>query len=140
MSANENSVSGNKGSGDKIHSSDLGETKDFNNLSFDKEKNTFEVDVKGPDKDYDHPFPYETPSANGADSNSDYDEANPYIGDEYAKKEDQMEGGLVDLGMHIDNGESIMLNPEDEILARTPEDDRDDLDEEGYPINDVPAN
>ncbi|MHA4894513.1 hypothetical protein ACXZ1K_07150 [Pedobacter sp. PWIIR3] len=139
MSANENTVSGGQGSSDRLHNSDLGETKDFDNLSFDKDKNTFEVDVKGPDKDYDHPFPYETPSENGADFNSDYDEANPYVGDEYAKKEDQIEAGLGDLGMHIDNGESIEVEPEDEFLARTPEDDRDDLDEEGYPVNDTPA-
>lgn len=139
MSANENNNTGQTGSTDKLHNSDLGETKDFDNLSFDKEKNTFEVDVKGPDKDYDHPFPYETPSANGADFNSDYDEANPYIGDEYAKKEEVIEGGLDDLGIHIDNGESIELDPEDEFLARTPEDDRTDLDEEGYPINDGPV-
>ena len=139
MSTNENNNPGQTGSTDKLHNSDLGETKDFDNLSFDKEKNTFEVDVKGPDKDYDHPFPYETPSANGADFNSDYDEANPYIGDEYAKKEEVIEGGLDDLGIHIDNGESIELDPEDEFLARTPEDDRTDLDEEGYPINDGPV-
>jgi len=122
---------------DKIHPPDLGETKDFDNLSFNKEKNTFEVDVKGDDPNYDHPFPYETPSENGADFNSDYDEANPYIGDEYAKKEDQLEDGLDDLGMHVDNGESVVLSPEDELLARTPEDERDDLDEEGYPKNDA---
>lgn len=125
----------NKPATDKIHPSDLGETKDFDNLTFNKEKNTFEVDVKGEDPAYDHPFPYETPSANGADSNSDYDEANPYIGDEYAKKEDQLTEELVDLGMHVDKGESVTLSPEDELLARTPEDERDDLDEEGYPLN-----
>ncbi|RZK81074.1 MAG: hypothetical protein EOO92_05895 [Pedobacter sp.] len=136
MNTEENNLSDDKRANDKIHNSDLGETKDFNNLTFDKEKNTYEVDVKGADKDYDHPFPYETPSENGADFNSDYDEANPYIGDEYAKKEDAIENGLDDLGMHIDNGESVEVDPEDELLARTPEDERTDLDEEGYPIND----
>ena len=41
--------------------------------------------------------------------------------------------------MHIDNdGDSVLLSPEDEILARTEEDERDDLDEEGYPKNDAP--
>jgi hypothetical protein len=138
MSENENNTADSTGSTDKLHNSDLGETKDFNNLTFNEEKNTFEVDVKGEDKDYDHPFPYETPSANGADFNSDFDEANPYIGDEYAKKEDAVEEDLEGLGMHIDNGESVELAPEDELLARTPEDDRTDLDEEGYPINDAP--
>ena len=127
-----------KPSNDKLHPSDLGETQDFNELSFNEEKNTFEVDVKGEDKDYDHPFPYETPSANGADFNSDFDEANPFIGDEYAPKSTQIEDGLEDLGMHIDNeGDSVLLSPEDELLARTEEDERDDLDEEGYPKNDA---
>jgi hypothetical protein len=125
---------------DKLHPSDLGETKDFNNLTFNEEKNTFEVDVKGEDKDYDHPFPYETPSANGADFNSTFDEANPYIGDEYATEEDKASDKLEELGMHVDTtGESVLLSAEDELLARTEEDDRDDLDEEGYPINDKPG-
>lgn len=139
MNTSDNKPSANnKAATDKLHSSDLGETKDFSNLSFDEEKNTFEVDVKGADKDYDHPFPYETPSDNGADFNSDYDEANPYIGDEYAKKESRIEGQLDDLGMRIDDGKSVEVDPEDELLARTPEDDRPDLDEEGYPVNDQP--
>ncbi|WP_285009230.1 hypothetical protein [Pedobacter faecalis] len=124
---------------DLIHRDDLGETRDFENLSFDKDKNTFEVDVKGDDKDYDHPFGYEVPSDNGADFDSTFDEANPYIGDEYADKETQAEKTLEQLGMHVDEGESVVLDPEDEFLARTPEDERDDLDEEGYPINDRPV-
>jgi len=136
MSANENNTGNDKRATDKIHNTDLGETKDFENLSFDKNKNSFELDVKGTDKDYDHPLPYETTAANGGDDNSDYDEANPYIGDEYAKKDEQAESDLDELGMHVDNGESVELDPEDEFLARTPEDDRTDLDEEGYPIND----
>ncbi|MCX2482536.1 hypothetical protein [Pedobacter sp. MR2016-24] len=138
MDANENNGLNDKRATDKLHPSDLGETKDFNQLSFDKEKNSYELDVKGPDKDYDHPLPYETTAANGGDDNSDYDEANPYIGDEYADKKDKAESGLEDLGMHIDDGDIVAVTPEDEFLARTPEDDRPDLDEEGYPINDSP--
>ena len=136
MSANENNAENDKRATDKIHNSDLGETKDFNQLSFDKQKNSYELDVKGEDKDYDHPLPYDTTAANGGDDNSDYDEANPYIGDEYANKEEQEESDLDELGMHIDSGEIVALDPEDEFLARTPEDDRTDLDEEGYPVND----
>ncbi|MES2454761.1 MAG: hypothetical protein V4594_04440 [Bacteroidota bacterium] len=124
---------------DKIHDSDLGETQDFNELSFDADKNSYELDVKGLDKDYDHPLPYDTTAANGGDDNSDYDEQNPYIGDEYARNQDKAENTLNDLGMHVDNGESVVLDPVDEYLSRTPEDDRDDLDEEGYPINDAPV-
>lgn len=136
MSANENNAENDKRATDKIHNSDLGETKDFNQLSFDKQKNSYELDVKGEDKDYDHPLPYDTTAANGGDDNSDYDEANPYIGDEYANKQEQEESDLDELGMHIDSGEIVELDPEDEFLARTPEDDRTDLDEEGYPVND----
>lgn len=136
MSANENNAENDKRATDKIHNSDLGETKDFNQLSFNKEKNSYELDVKGEDKDYDHPLPYDTTAANGGDDNSDYDEANPYIGDEYANKQEQEESDLDELGMHIDSGEIVELDPEDEFLARTPEDDRTDLDEEGYPVND----
>lgn len=122
---------------DKLHPSDLGETKDFENLSYDKDKNSFEFDVKGTEKEYDHPLPYDTSAPNGEDSISTYDESNPYNGSEYNDKE-QIGENLEEAGMHIDNGESVELNPEDELLARTPEDEREDLDEEGYPINDTP--
>ncbi|WP_276089882.1 hypothetical protein [Pedobacter sp. JY14-1] len=123
---------------DKIHDYNLDETQDFNELSFDEEKDSYELDVKGEDKDYDHPLPYDTTAASGGDDNSDYDEQNPYIGDEYARKDELAENRLDDLGMHVDNGESVAVDPEDEYLSRTPEDYRDDLDEEGYPVNDRP--
>ncbi len=129
---------GNTGSKDKIHAPELGKTQDFNELAFNEEKDSYELDVKGPDKDYDHPLPYETTAASGGDDNSTYDEQNPYIGDEYATNEVQADDQLNDLAMHVDEGESVAVSPEDEYLARTPEDDRTDLDEEGYPINDGP--
>jgi len=108
------------------------------NLSYDETKQSYELDVKGKNKDYDHPLGYETVAAGAKDDDSTYDEANPYVGDEYAKNDDIANDELEELGMHVDNGESVKLTPEDEFLARTPEDNRDDLDEEGYPINDVP--
>jgi len=132
-------LSNSKKAADKLHPTDLGETKDFDNLTYDQEKNSFEFDVKDAEKDYDHPLPYDTAAPNGEDSISTYDEANPYNGSEYDDEEEASDklGGA---GMRIDgDGESVLLSPEDEILARTPEDDRDDLDEEGYPINDKPG-
>lgn len=124
---------------DKLHSMGLGETKDFDNLSYDKDKNSFEFDVKGKDEEYDHPLPYDTSAPNGEDSISTYDESNPYNGLEY-DNEKEMSERLDGAGMRIDNsGESVVLSPEDEILSRTPEDERDDLDEEGYPVNDKPG-
>ncbi|MNJ97549.1 hypothetical protein D3C87_153000 [compost metagenome] len=128
-----------KPANDKLHASDLGETKDFNELSYDKDKNSFEFDVKGEEKDYDHPLPYDTSAPNGEDSISTYDEANPYVGNEYdedGQVEEQIDGNA----MHIDEtGDSVLLDPADKLLAQTEEDFRDDLDEEGYPKNDRPS-
>lgn len=131
-------MDGKKPAQDKLHSSNLGETKDFNELAFDKDKNSFEFDVKGEEKDYDHPMPYDTSAPNGEDSISTYDEANQYLGNEY-KIEGSINYELADNGMRLDDtGESLALDAADKLLARTPEDDRDDLDEEGYPKNDLP--
>ncbi|MCY1512666.1 hypothetical protein D9M68_471360 [compost metagenome] len=124
---------------DKLHPSDLGETKDFNDLSFDQEKQSYELDVKGRDQQYDHPMPYETVAAGAIDDDSTFDEANPYVGDEYATNKEKIKDKMDELGMHVDgSGESVEISPEDRILSRTAEDDRDDLDEEGYPKNDSP--
>ena len=46
-----------------------------------------------------------------------------------------LESNLDELGMHIDS-KIVELLPIDEELSKTLEDDRDDLDEEGYPKND----
>jgi len=128
----------NKGSQDKIHSTTERSEINSENLAFDEVKQSYGFDVKADDDEYDHPMGYETVSAGARDDDSTYDEANPYVGDEYASNEDIADDNLEELAMHVDNGESVKLNTEDEILARTPEDDRDDLDEEGYPINDAP--
>ena len=121
---------------DKTLKEELGEVTDFDNLAYNKEENSFEYDVKGNDGDYDHPDPYDTAVKNGGDADSDYDSANPTAVDEYETKEELEEESLDDLGMHVDHGKIVELNPVDEELAKTPEDDRDDLDEEGYPKND----
>ena len=114
---------------------DLNMEVNINNLAYNAEKNSYEMDVEGGDPDYQHPDPYDTSAENGADFNSDYDEANPTVGDEYDKDLD-LEDDLDKLGMHVDKGKIVELSPMDEELSHTPEDDRDDLDEEGYPKND----
>jgi hypothetical protein len=125
---------------DKTLKDELGETIDKDQLRFNADDNSYELDVKSDDPDYDHPDPYNTSQKNGADMNSTYDEANPYdVMDEYIPNE-SLETDVDQLAMHIDNGESIIVEPLDESLAHTPEDDRDDLDEEGYPKNDTPDN
>ena len=123
---------------DKTLKDELGETIDKEQLRFNVDDNSYELDVQGDDPDYDHPDPYNTSVKNGADMNSTYDEANPYdAGDEYIPNE-SLETDVDQLGMHIGDEESLEVDPLDDILSRTPEDNRPDLDEEGYPINDKP--
>lgn len=123
---------------DKLHQSDLGETKAANELKFDEEKESYEYDVSSENQDYDHPVPYDTIATGAVDDDSTYDEANPFVGDEYANDVQKAKDQLNELGMHIDDtGNSVLLNPEDELLGRTEEDLRDDLDEEGYPKNEL---
>jgi hypothetical protein len=92
--------------------------------------------VESTDEEYDHPDPYDTAVKNGGDADSDYDEANPTAVNEY-KKDVSLETDAEKLGMHIDKeGEIVHVDPIDEEMAKTAEDSRDDLDEEGYPRND----
>ena len=122
---------------DKTLKEDLGATTNVQNLAYNEEENSFEFDVDPEDGEYHHPDPYNTAVKNGGDFDSDYDEANPTAVDEYEEKEELVDDGLEDLGMHIDKGGIVEVNPVDEELSKTPEDDRDDLDEEGYPKNDM---
>jgi len=120
---------------DEALKADLNMEVDIDNLSYNKKKNSYEMDVKSEDPDYKHPDPYNTAVENGGDADSDYDEANPTAVEEY-EKDQSLESGLEDLGMHVDKGNIVNVLPIDEELSKTPEDDRDDLDEEGYPKND----
>jgi len=124
---------------DRTLKDSLGEESDVENLSFNTDDDSFEYDVESDDPDYVHPDPYHTSVKNGADMDSTYDEANPYDAvDEYIPNE-SLETDVDQLGMHIDNeGKIVELDPIDDILSRTPEDSRTDLDEEGYPKNDRP--
>ncbi|WP_292973719.1 hypothetical protein [Mucilaginibacter sp.] len=112
---------------------------DDENLNYNEASNSYEYDVKGNNEDYDHPDPYDTTADNGDDFDSTYDEANPYDTKGEYDADRSLETDAESLGMHIDSGKIVHLDPRDEALSHTPEDDRDDLDEEGYPINDKPS-
>lgn len=133
---NKDDLNKGKPSGEKIHSM-FGEpqnTKD--DLRYDSTNNSYELDKESEDPDYDHPLPYDTSAEDGTDNNSNYDEANPYVGNEYKKNDKDDLEKLEDLSMRIDSKGSILkLSKEDELLSRTEEDERDDLDDEGYPKN-----
>ena len=137
MNSNKNSVFDNENDDrDRTLKDDLGETIDAAQLKYNADENSFEYDVKSDDPDYDHPDPYKTSVKNGADMDSTYDEANPFDAvDEYIPNE-SLEDDVELLGMHVDDGSIVELDPIDEVLSRTPEDNRNDLDEEGYPKND----
>ena len=121
---------------DRTLKDELGETIDKEDLNYNAEDNSFEYDVKSDDPEYQHIDPYNTSVKNGEDMNSTYDEANPYdAGEEYIPNE-SLETDVDKLGMHIDDGDIVELDAADRALAHTPEDDRTDLDEEGYPKND----
>ena len=124
---------------DRTLKDELGETIDKEQLKFNADDNSYEYDVKSDDPDYDHPDPYNTSVKNGEDMNSTYDEANPYdVAGEYIPNE-SLEDDVDSLGMHVDDGQIVNVDPIDDELAHTPEDDRNDLDEEGYPKNDTPS-
>jgi hypothetical protein len=123
---------------DKEMKEQLGAEISKDDLSYDEETDSFELDVASNDEDYDHPDPYNTAVKSGSDFDSDYDEANVTAVDEYRRANDVevVDPAIEEFGMHIDSGKIVELDPIDEELAHTPEDDRDDLDEEGYPKND----
>lgn len=107
---------------------------ELQNLKFNEETNSYELDVSSiDDDDYDHPDPYDTGAKNGADMNSDYDEANPYVGGLEYDKNASLESDIDNLGMHKISELDLKPNLQDKLLSQTPEDFRDDLDDEGYP-------
>lgn len=112
----------------------LNPEEEADNLAYNEEENSFEYDIDPEDEDYVHPDPYNTAVKNGGDFDSDYDESNPTAVDEY--EEPTLENGLDEFGMRIADEKVVELNAFDEELSRTPEDERTDLDEEGYPKND----
>ncbi|QJD95206.1 hypothetical protein HH214_04590 [Mucilaginibacter robiniae] len=125
---------------DKKMKDDLDGNPAAHDLKYDPDTDSYEIQVESDDPDYDPPALFDTAAPSGSDFDSSYDEANPYdtLG-EYDKNR-SLETDADQLGMHIDDGKITELDPVDEMLARTPEDDRDDLDEEGYPKNDSDIN
>ncbi|RKO68576.1 hypothetical protein D7322_26310 [Sphingobacterium puteale] len=106
------------------------------NLTYNEELESYELDVDDNDPDYDHPADYDTLSEGAIDDDSSYDDSNPFVGDEYADREDLEEEDLEDAHMRIDTFKHDRLSPLDKKLAKNKEDLREDLDEEGYPKND----
>ncbi|WP_198171553.1 hypothetical protein [Mucilaginibacter aquatilis] len=122
---------------DKKMKDELGEETSAHDLKYDPDTDSYEIAVESDDPDYDPPQLFDTAAPGGSDFDSSYDEANPYDTQGEYDKNRSLETDAEGLGMHIDSGRIVELDPVDETLARTPEDDREDLDEEGYPKNDA---
>lgn len=120
---------------DKQMKDDLGAEVNKDDLAYNAEGDSFELDVESRDQEYDHPDPYNTSVKNGSDFDSDYDEANVTAVNEYDRPNDPAETDMEEFGMHVDKGGITKLREEDAALSQTEEDQREDLDEEGYPKN-----
>ena len=105
-------------------------------LAYNEEEDSYELDVDDNDPDWDHPADYDTISEGAETEDSTYDPANPFVGEEYASRDELQEEDLTDNNMHIEEAKDLKPSKLDEKLARNAEDERDDLDEEGYPKND----
>ncbi len=105
-------------------------------LRFNEEADSFELDPETNDREYDHPDPYDTLAPEGEDNNSTYDEQNPEASAEYRDKPGTLQGQLHELGAEVTDDQLAQLEDVDIRLASVPEDDRGDLDEEGYPKRD----
>lgn len=105
-------------------------------LAFNEELDSYEMDVDDNDPDYDHPADYDTVAEGAIDDDSTYDDSNPFVGDEYATQDELKEEDLDNANMRIKTFDHERLSPLDKKLAENEEDLRDDLDEEGYPKND----
>lgn len=106
------------------------------NLRYNESEDSFELDPETADNEYRHPQPYNTAAPEGEDDNSTYDEENPYTPNEYRDKQSDMKGELEELDATVTDEQLTQLDEVDEQLATTPEDNRDDLDAEGYPRRD----
>ena len=105
-------------------------------LRYNESEDSFELDPETADKEYSHPQPYNTAAPEGEDDNSTYDEENPYTPNEYRDKENEMKGELEELDATVTDEALTQLDEADEQLANTAEDNRGDLDAEGYPRRD----
>lgn len=119
----------------KKHDPQETELPEVKNLVFDKEKGSYALDVNDDDPDWDHPANYETVSEGAEHDTSEYDSSNPFVGSEYADLEELKEQEFANSGMRVTKAKSLKISKLDEELAKDEEDLRDDLDEEGYPLN-----
>lgn len=73
---------------------DSGQEPTGEDLHYNEEADSFELDAETESKEYQHPDPYDTAVAGGGDHMSTYDEANPYIQTDNSERLDEKIEGL----------------------------------------------
>lgn len=104
-------------------------------LQYNEEEDSFELDPETGDNAYEHPLPYDTAAPQGEDDNSTYDEANPYTQDEYQDNKSALEGELDDFD-DVLAGDSMELDEMDEDLSVRQAQQDADVDDDSYPDKD----
>lgn len=95
-------------------------------LKYNAEDDTFELDPETEDQDYQHPLPYDTTAPSGEDDNSSYDEENPYTPHEYRDMHSELTGKLQELDTIKDSLDELP----DDTLGSDDMLDSGDLDQE----------
>ena len=104
-------------------------------LKYNAQEDSFELDPETEDEEYQHPLPYDTSAPSGEDDNSSYDEENIYTRNEYQDKMTILDGQLEE--SETDRVlESFELEDRDEQLTNQKENKSPEEDEEGYPKRD----
>ncbi|MGK6351468.1 hypothetical protein [Parapedobacter sp. DT-150] len=91
-------------------------------LRYNENQDSFELDSETADAEYQHPDPYDTAAPQGEDDNSTYDEENQYTPDEYRDKQRELNGELGELDAKVTDDRLTQLDETDAQLAETPED------------------
>lgn len=102
------------------------------NLRYNEDADSFELDAETSDEEYQHPNPYDTATAHGGDAMATYDEANPHTVDEYetdSGKSEELDGEFI-------GGTQNELDEIDEKFTEASEEQPGEVDEEGYPKRD----
>lgn len=104
-------------------------------LQYNEEEDSFELDPDTGDNAYEHPLPYDTAAPQGEDNNSTYDEANPYTQDEYQDKKNALEGEIDNFD-DVVAGDSMELDEMDEDLSMQEAQQDAHVDDDSYPDKD----
>lgn len=97
------------------------------NLKYNEQAGSYELDAETEDSDYQHPDPYPTAARGGRDHSSTYDEANPFTQDVY--QDPQVDPSSLDdlVDASTERELEALDRVDDELVDPKPLDERDPL-------------